>query len=200
MGKHGDVVRSLAEPMLGPGEGLIETVLVNYNGSMPATTLPGGAARSDDPDAQVTFPSSRQMAIGLTDRRLLVFSLGFSGKPKQHIGDVPLSAIDDVGKADNRLSGILRLTLRSGARVDLEVLPKEPAEAFVEQLAARVTPAPTGADGPDLPSWDAPLAGDAGPELPTWDADEPPLPPPLPMPPLDSLPADDAPLPPPPNG
>lgn len=187
VGKHSDVVRSLAEPRLEPGESVIETVLVNYNGSVPAASLPGGS-RADDPDAEVTFPSARQMAIGLTDRRLLVFSLSFGGKPKQHVGDVPLSAVDEVSMTDNRLSGIMRLTLRSGARVDLEVLPREPGDAFLRRLSARVTPAPAASSGPDLPSWDAPLAGDdLRREGSGTGADEPPLPPPVPLPPLSQL-------------
>jgi hypothetical protein len=160
VGKHSDLIRTLAEQVLGAGEPVIETVLVNYNGTMPATSLPGSAARSGDPDAQVTFPSARQMAIGVTDRQLVVFSLAFSGKPKQHIGTVPLSAVTEVGFAETRMSGVLRLTLRSGARVDLEVLRGEPAEAFVAALEERVAPPPPSADGPGLASWDAPMDGD----------------------------------------
>lgn len=203
MGKHEALVRSQVEPMLAAGEEILGTVLVNYNGTMPAANLPGSAGRSSDADAQVTFPTARQMALALTGGRLVVLGLGFSGKPKNHIGDVPLSAIDEVEAAGLRFGGV-RLLLRSGARVDLEYLSGEPGEQFTGLLDSLVEPRPArDPDEVDLPSWD-PSPGGADTTspvegLPSWGgADEPPLPPPV-MPPAGGWgPPEGEPLPPPP--
>lgn len=144
MGKHDATVRSLAEPLLHPGEEVIEVVLVNYNGTEKPSSLPGSAGAPNaaeqgvDPDLLVTFPTARQMALALTGGRLLVWGLSMTGKPKNHLGEVPLSSLVEVARADVRFGGVLRLTLRSGARVDVEILRGEPAESFAENLEALV--------------------------------------------------------------
>ena len=144
LGKHDATVRTLAEPLLQPGEEVIEVVLVNYNGTEKPSSLPGSTAppteatEGVDPDLLVTFPSARQMALALTGGRLMVWNLGMTGKPKNHLGDVPLSAVTEVARADVRFGGVLRIALRSGAKVDVEILRGEPAESFAEQLEALV--------------------------------------------------------------
>ena len=144
MGKHDATVRSLAEPLLEPGEEVIETVLVNYNGTEKPSTLPGSAGAPTaedsgiDPELLVTFPTARQMALALTGGRILVWGLSMTGKPKHHLGEVPLSAVVGVARADVRFGGVLRISLRSGARVDVEILRGEAAESFAANLEALV--------------------------------------------------------------
>lgn len=144
MSKHDATVRSLAEPLLQAGEEVISVVLVNYNGTEKPSSLPGSAGAPNaeeqevDPDLLVTFPSSRQMALALTGGRILVWGLGLTGKPKNHLGEVPLSAVTEVARADVRFGGVLRISLRSGARVDVEIQRGEPAEHFAENLEALV--------------------------------------------------------------
>jgi len=143
VGKHADLIAKLAEEQLAQGEQLIVAVLANYNGTVPPASLPasGMVPRAEgepppvvDPDALVVFPSARQLAMGLTGGRILVWSLGFSGKPKQFIGDVPLSAITGVSEEDARNGDILRLALASGAKVDVEIVRGESGVAFVGEL------------------------------------------------------------------
>jgi len=143
VGKHGELIAKLASEQLASGEQLLAEVLANYNGTVPPTSLPnsgmpprpeGEAPPPVDPDTLVTFPAARQVAMGLTGGRILVWSLGFSGKPKQYVGDVPLSAITSVSEEDVRYGGMLRLSLASGAKVDLEILRGESGDDFIAQL------------------------------------------------------------------
>lgn len=137
------------------GEDCLAAVRVNYNGMSSANTLssrPGLAGLAGlegvdmaaaelpppDPDALVSFPQARQMAIALTGGRLLCWSLGLTGKPKQFLGEVPLTAVEHVGGASGRLGDVLRIRMRSGAEVDLEVLRGEDGVGFTEQLVALV--------------------------------------------------------------
>ncbi len=145
------------------GETAISAVKVNWNGMVPPTPLatggiatlgqgelsphlegpPAGVAMPPpDPDAVVEFPSARQMAIVLTEHRLLIWSLGFSGKPKDYIGDVPLGAIRGVELGAGGFGEILRIAMASSAEIDIEIMRGEPAEAFVDELAHRIPPPP----------------------------------------------------------
>ena len=135
---------TLASPLLADGEEVVAAVRVNWNGMVPPPRLPN-AARSlglgpdqapaePDPDDLVTFPSAKQMAMVLTGGRLLAWSLGISGKPKQYLGDVPLSAIEQVEAGRVQFGSLIRISLKSGATVDLEALRGERGEDFSEQL------------------------------------------------------------------
>ena len=100
----------------------------------------------EGPDVTAFFPTASQMAIALTDQRLFVWSLGFSGKPKQFLGSVPLAAVAAARGGEGSFGTSLRVTMRSGAMIDLEFLKGEPAADFTAQLVAQVerpsTPAP----------------------------------------------------------
>ncbi len=146
------------------GETAISAVKVNWNGMVPPTPLAtggiAGLGRGEfapelegppadaviapaDPDAMVTFPSARQMVLVLTEHRLLVWSLGFSGKPKDYIGDVPLTAITAVDLGGGGFGDIVRISMASTAKVDLEIMRGEPAEDFVAALSGRISPSET---------------------------------------------------------
>ena len=134
----------LATPLLAGGEEVVAGVRVNWNGMVPPARVPSaprqmGNADDDaavaDPDALVAFPSAKQMALVLTGGRLLAWALGISGKPKQYLGEVPLSAVARVEAGHVRFGALIRVTLKSGAVVDLEALRGEPGEEFGEQLA-----------------------------------------------------------------
>lgn len=135
---------ALASPLLVDGEEVVAAVRVNWNGMIPPSRLPNSAVSlglgpdqaptEPDPDVLVTFPSAKQMAVVLTGGRLLAWSLGISGKPKQYLGDVPLSAIEQVEAGQVQFGSLIRISLKSGATVDLEALRGEPGEEFSEQL------------------------------------------------------------------
>jgi hypothetical protein len=93
-----------------------------------------GEPEAPDPDKLVTFPSAKQLALVLTGGRLLVWSLGFSGKPKSALGEVPLSALSEFHTGDTRYGKLMRITLKSGAIVDLEVMRGEDGESFIANL------------------------------------------------------------------
>jgi hypothetical protein len=139
--KDAQQIRSLVEPILVPGEELVAIARVNYNGTIAPNTLSVDAAIAGidldqtgghpDPDSTVAFPSANQMALALTGGRMFCWSLGFSGKPKQFLGELPLSAIAEVHTGEISFGSILRIVMKSGAVVDLEFMKGEPAEEFI---------------------------------------------------------------------
>lgn len=141
---------ALVAPVLAPGEELIATVKVNYNGTVPPNVLTlGGAVGSiagveaptaapPDPDIVLSFPTANQMVLALTGGRIFGWALGVTGKPKQFIGEVPLSAISAVEAGDQRHASVLRVHMKSTAIVDLEFMHGQPAAAFADQLRALI--------------------------------------------------------------
>jgi hypothetical protein len=159
--KEADQIRSLVTPSLVPGEELVAIARVNYNGTIAPNTLSVDAAiagidldntgGSPDPDSIVAFPSANQMALALTGGRLFCWSLGFSGKPKQFLGEIPLTAIAELHTGEISFGAILRVVMKSGAVVDLEFMKGEPAEAFTDAIMDLVGALPPSA-APSLPS------------------------------------------------
>lgn len=137
----------LAAPALARGEEILATVRVNWNGMVPPAQVTsaaglaglGQAAEPPSPDQLVAFPSAKQMALVLTGGRILAWSLGLTGKPKQYLGEVPLSAIAEVQLGQVRFGGLIRVVMRSTAQVDLEVMRGEDGEGFFGQLHHLVT-------------------------------------------------------------
>jgi hypothetical protein len=133
---------ALAAPGLANGEEVIATVRVNWNGmSAPVQVTTntglaslGQAIEPPGPDQLAVFPSAKQMALVLTGGRILVWSLGMTGKPKQFIGEVPLSAVDRVEVGQVRFGGLMRIHMRSTAVLDLEVMRGDDGESFFGQL------------------------------------------------------------------
>lgn len=137
-------VTALVEAALLPGEELIATARVNYNGTIPANQF-GVTTRmmvvddapvvGVDPDSTAFFPTASQMVLAMTGGRLFVWSLGISGKPKHFLGLVPMNSIAEASGADiggGRHS--LRVVMRSGAMVDLEFMRGEAGAEFLDQL------------------------------------------------------------------
>lgn len=129
---------ALAGPALSPGEEVLGAVRVNYNGTVqPNATGMGGMETgvAPDSDSMVAFPSAQLMGLVLTGGRILVWSLGFSRKPKNYIGEVPLSAVSEVHAGEVSFGPLMRLVMKSGATVDLEIPHKEDgSEAFIDHL------------------------------------------------------------------
>jgi hypothetical protein len=139
---------ALAAPALARGEEIVEAIRVNWNGMVPpvqVTTGKGlatleGPAPVLEPDELVAFPSSKQMALVLTGGRLLAWGIGITGKPKQFLGDVPLTAVADAQIDQARFGGVIRIVMRSGAVVDLEVMKGDAGDHFVAQLQGLIEP------------------------------------------------------------
>jgi hypothetical protein len=132
----------LAAPALARGEEILATVRVNWNGMVPPAQVSTGAGLSalgqtlgpPTPDQLVAFPSAKQMALVLTGGRILAWSLGLTGKPKQYLGEVPLTAIAEVQLDQVRFGGLIRIVMRSTAQIDLEVMRGEDGDGFFGQL------------------------------------------------------------------
>jgi hypothetical protein len=148
VGKFDEQLAKLLEPALHAGEEVVGMACVNYNGTVAPNVITIDVAVNElsderrdevlhDPDAFVRFPAAKQMALALTGGRLFVWSLGFSGKPKHYVGEVPLTAIVEV-VFSARGYGQLELVMKSGARVDLEFARGEQGEQFSADLGALV--------------------------------------------------------------
>lgn len=133
----------LAADLLSAGEEVLGAVRVNWNGMVPPTQLSSAqglaglgaeAPSPPDPDTLVAFPAAKQLLLVLTGGRLLAWSLGFSGKPRQYLGEVPLSAIREVHYGQVSFGGLIRVVMASTAVVDLEVMRGEPGDEFFAQL------------------------------------------------------------------
>ena len=147
MGTVDEQLQALAQPGLAPGEQSVASLRVAYSGTTAPNTFTietglsalGGAPESTpDPDKLVTFPVANQMALLLTTQRLLVWSTGMRGKPKAHIGAVPLRGIDEVRGADGRLGAHLDVLMKSGATVSLEANRGEDVAGFVDAISGQL--------------------------------------------------------------
>jgi hypothetical protein len=141
-------VAELVRPILRPGEELLATARLDYNGTVPPNVtqldasilvVEGEHLPPPDPDRTVAFPVAKQIAAALTGGRLFVWSLGLTGRPNRFVGEVPVRAMATV-RGGSAVSGAatLQVTMKSGAIVDFEFLRGEPADAFTEQLVALV--------------------------------------------------------------
>jgi hypothetical protein len=141
-------LEALARETLPAGEEVIASVCVRYNGTVAPNRAaldsgisavgPNPEGHAVDPDSLVSFPVANQMAIVLTGGRVLVWALGFTGKPRQFVGTAPVSAIASVESPPQQHAVGLRVVMKSGALVDLEFLKGSDGPAFTTELAALV--------------------------------------------------------------
>lgn len=149
MADHFDTVKELAATALIDGEQVRTAALVNYGGKVNVNQPPPGLSALGHSDTQVAagealaerygdrpdvaFPSAKQMALVLTDIRLLIWSRGLSGKPKAFIGEVPVDAIASVVSDPRVGDGRITVYMRSGWEVHLDVT-RDDGRGFVEAL------------------------------------------------------------------
>jgi hypothetical protein len=149
----------LASGQLAADESVIGAAEVLYGGKINLHPPPTGLAEMGHHAAQVAageaiaqrygdrpdvaFPSAKQMAIVLTDRRMLIWSRGgLTSKPKAFLGEVPLEVVSEVVR-DVRHAGRFTVRLSSGWDIQLDVTRDD--GGFVERLAeiTAVDPGPT---------------------------------------------------------
>jgi hypothetical protein len=157
MNDHLDELKELATPGLADGETIVAALNVNYGGKINMNQAPTGLASlghsdeavvageqlaerlGDRPD--VSFPSAKQMALVLTQTRMMCWSRGgFKSKPKAFIGEVPVEAMETITHESSRLGDRLLIKLYSGWEVNLESGLKDGGAEFAAQLTALVDP------------------------------------------------------------
>jgi hypothetical protein len=113
-------------------------------GVVAAATVQQTADRKA-PERATGFPTAAKMAIGLTDRRILVWSLSvMTGSPNKLLGEVPVSAVRGVtwgnGKTMGIRNGVLELTLADDEVVSLEIprIHIKEGEALADALRSLV--------------------------------------------------------------
>lgn len=150
-----DQLTELAGPGLLPGEQPVTAARVNYNGARATrhatmnSEIAALKASLDvdhdpdsieiDPNTLVAFPAANQMALLVTDKRVIVWGLSLTGKPNKVVGTVPGEALAEVHRGEISFGPLVRVVMKSGAAVDLEVKKGDDAaalEAALQHLAA----------------------------------------------------------------
>jgi hypothetical protein len=171
MADHLDELKRLAADFVPAGERVRAGADVTYGGKVNLNQAPTGLAELGHHEAQVaageamaqrygdrpdvTFPSAKQMALVLTDHRLLGWSRGgWKGKPKAFLSEVPLDVIEEV-TADDHHTGRVTIRLRSGWDIQLDVT-RDDGHGFIAELAGAVDEANPSASITHLqvPDWD----------------------------------------------
>jgi hypothetical protein len=154
---HLEELKGLAREFVGTHEAIRSAADVNYGGKVNLNLVTtSGAAVLGHQEAQtaagealarrlgdepiVTFPSAAQMALVLTDTRLVIWSRGgWKGKPKAFLGEIPLSALDHVTCEPRRQGDRLTVTMRSGWEITLDVTDEDTGEhTFGPALVAAI--------------------------------------------------------------
>lgn len=155
MGQTTVILTELAGPGLAPGEQARAAAKCNYHGGnaprrvtidAEIASLQAAAGDEDmpdvDPDTLVAFPAASQMAILVTDRRLILWGLSLTGKPQKVLGTVKGSALASIVHGEVVPGMRVRITMKSGADVVIEPRKGEDLEAFLAALRDLV-PTPT---------------------------------------------------------
>jgi len=144
-------VQEVAKGALPAGEQVLVAVRVNREGAVVATAAGaiGGAAgavvagkileASGAEGEHADLFSDLQMALGLTDRSVVVTSRSsLSGKPKAFRGTIPLEHVEGVTHEPGRMGDELHLRLRSGTEVTFSCVKVDPGEVFAQALTERL--------------------------------------------------------------
>jgi hypothetical protein len=146
MSKITKTLEKLADGLV-DGETVISGLRVNLKGTalgvgfaamggvLPA--LAGGKAMKPGQDqAEASgIPFSQQMALGLTTRRIIIWSRSaLSGKPKEIIGEIGLTEVSDATFAKGKLGDLISLIFAGGKKLELESVKVDKGEEFVAAL------------------------------------------------------------------
>ena len=151
------LIRTAATDLLADGEAVevgLRVMLkqVAYNSGVASARSVSGALgsfaadraneriRNEQDRAEATgLPTAPRMGYGLTDRRILVWTLDtWSNKPDAFIGSIALTDLASVTFQKGLLFGRLTLTRRAGHDLTLDVARVEKGRAFADALSARL--------------------------------------------------------------
>ena len=141
-----DKVRDKAGEVMAPGEQLLAAIRTMPRGTTLGLGI-GGAVGAVVADRQAkkaaegqgegstaaAWPTVRS-AVGLTDKRLLVFDYTFTGKPKDLIGEVGLDQVAGLG-VDKGLTNKVTFSFNDGSTVAMECAKLEKIDDFVSAFA-----------------------------------------------------------------
>ncbi|MDP6634468.1 MAG: hypothetical protein QGG42_06200 [Phycisphaerae bacterium] len=138
---------------LQPEEELLAGLRVNLKGTALGIGLSAGAAgftglalgskimnegRQQAEDSGIPF--SQQMALGLSNQRIIVWSRSaFSGRPKKILGQILLSEINQITFEPGALGDKLKLELQQDKILELESVKVDKGQDFADQLKTLLT-------------------------------------------------------------
>ena len=142
----------LATGHLQPGEELLVGLRVNLKGTALGVGLSAGAglaglalgsevmSEGQEQAEDSGIPFSQQMALGLSNQRIIVWSRSaFSGRPKKILGQIPLSEIDGITFEPGMLGDQLTFELQQDKILELESVKVDKGEEFANQLTTLLT-------------------------------------------------------------
>lgn len=135
---------------LQPGEELLVGLRVNLKGTALGIGLSAGGAglalgskvmsegQTQAEDSGIPF--SQQMALGLSNQRIIVWSRSaLTGRPKKILGQIPFSEINEVVFKPGRLGDKLTLKLQQDRTLELESVKIDKGQDFTDQLTTLLT-------------------------------------------------------------
>ncbi|MGQ0825675.1 MAG: hypothetical protein ACT4OX_11745 [Actinomycetota bacterium] len=145
-------LEALAAPHLADGERVLGGVRVNKKGTVRRAALFGGiggvvggalshnaTTAGTKAQAVVGLPPAAQMALAVTDHRLLVFSRSaMSGKPKDLLMSVPIDHVVGVALEPAKLVPKLTMEFADGNAVEFEAIKLDKPEDFAAALHALI--------------------------------------------------------------
>lgn len=138
---YADKLQGKAAEIMEPGERLLGAIRTMPRGTVMSIGI-GGAVGAVVADRQAKKAQSKQdegstaaewpavkCAVGLTDRRLLIYDYTFSGKPKDLIGQFPLDQIASLD-IDKGLTNKVRFNFSDGSAAQVECAKLEKVGDF----------------------------------------------------------------------
>ena len=141
MGGYADKLQGKAGEVMEPGERLVAAIRTMPRGTTMGMGI-GGAlgavvadrqakkahATQNEGSAAAAWPTERS-AVGLTDRRLLIYDYTFMGKPNNLIGQFPLDQIASLA-VDIGVTNKVSFTFNDGSAAQLECAKLEKVGDF----------------------------------------------------------------------
>jgi hypothetical protein len=141
VGGYADKLQGKAGEVMEPGERLLSAIRTMPRGTTMSIGIGGalGAVVSDrqakkaqgrqtEGSAAAEWPAVRS-AVGLTDRRLLIFDYTFMGKPNNLVGQFPLDQIASL-EVDKGVTNKVRFSFNDGSAAQLECAKLEKVADF----------------------------------------------------------------------
>ena len=142
MGGYAEKVQATAGEILEPGEKVLAAIRTMPRGTTLGMGIGGlvgaavaghqakkGAAEQAEGSAAANWPAVRS-AVGLTDRRLLIYDYTLMGKPKDLVGQFPLDQIATVD-VDKGVTNKVRFGFVDGSASNVECAKLEKVGDFV---------------------------------------------------------------------